>query len=88
MESEGVSLEGFPIENEKEVVVAVAEKKKCIGYVTLSDQIKEDSKKAVEELHALGKKIYLLSGDRKPVVESVSRALSLDGFYAEVLPRA
>ena len=86
LESEGVSLEGFPLEREKDVVVAVAEGKKCIGYATLSDQIKKDSKKAVEDLHALGKKIYLLSGDRKPVVEAVSKALSLDGFYAEVLP--
>lgn len=86
LESEGVSLEGFSLKSEKDVVVAVAEGKKCIGYVTLSDQIKKDSKKAVEELHTLGKKIYLLSGDRKPVVEAVSKALSLDGFYAEVLP--
>lgn len=86
LESEGVSLEGFSIGSEKDVIIVLAEGKKYIGYATFLDQIKEDSKKAVEELHALGKKIYLLSGDRKPVVEAVSNALSLDGFYAGVLP--
>ncbi|MCB1107129.1 MAG: copper-translocating P-type ATPase [Chlamydiia bacterium] len=86
LESEGVSLEGIDFEKEKEIIVALSEGKKCLGYVTLSDQIKKDSKEAVEKLHTLGKKIYLLSGDREPVVQSVAETLSLDGYFAQVLP--
>ena len=41
LESEGISLENYSLENEKGIVVALAEGKKCLGYVTLSDQIKK-----------------------------------------------
>ncbi|MCB1110160.1 MAG: copper-translocating P-type ATPase [Chlamydiia bacterium] len=86
LKEQGVDCSAFDMDGETDVVVALAEGKQCTGYFTLSDQIKEDSAEAVAALHRLGKKVYLLSGDRRPVVEAVANTLSLDGFYAEVLP--
>ncbi|WP_320412048.1 heavy metal translocating P-type ATPase [Candidatus Neptunochlamydia vexilliferae] len=84
LESQGISVENP--EEEMGVIVALAEDKTYLGYVVLSDQIKKDTKEAISALHALGKKVYLLSGDRKPVVASVAEALEMDGYFAEVLP--
>ncbi|NGX50991.1 MAG: Copper-exporting P-type ATPase A, partial [Chlamydiae bacterium] len=88
LKSSGVELAPFAdaIEREKGIVVALAEQKKCIGYIVLSDKIKKDTHEAIKTLQEMGKKIYLLSGDRKPVVEEVANSLGVDGFFAEVLP--
>ncbi len=74
------------IDQEIGIVVLLANEKKCVGYLVLSDRIKEDTKEAIKALHALGKKIFLISGDRKIVVENVGKEIGVDGFFAEVLP--
>lgn len=68
------------------VSAAVAEDGTCIGYIALSDKIKAESIEVVQKLKQMGKEVYLLSGDRKAVVESVGRKLGVDGYFAEVLP--
>ncbi|MCB1115125.1 MAG: copper-translocating P-type ATPase [Chlamydiia bacterium] len=68
------------------ILAFVGVEKRCVGYLLLSDQIKEDSKEAIAKLHDLGKKIYLISGDRRAVVEEVGKAINVDGFFADVLP--
>lgn len=88
LESMGTQLEPYSEEIRKETrtVVALSEQKKCIGYIVLSDQLKKDSISAVKALHKMKKQIYLLSGDRKTVVEKVAKTLGIDNFFAEVLP--
>ncbi len=84
LESQGITVENP--EGETGVIVALAEDKTYLGYLVLTDQIKKDTKEAILALHGLGKKVYLLSGDREPVVASVAQALEMDGYFAEVLP--
>ncbi len=88
LQEQEIDIGKFQEEIEKEIgiIVALGEEKKCIGYFLLSDQIKKDTKGGVSALRALGKKIYLLSGDRKAVVEEVAKNIGVDGFFAEVLP--
>lgn len=48
------------------------------GYIVIADEVKEDSKKAIEGLKALGiKKTVMLTGDAKPVGEAVGQMLQL-----------
>ena len=68
------------------MIVLLGKEKKCLGYFVLADQIKKDSEEAIQALHSLGKKVFLISGDRKKVVEDVGQKIGVDGFYAEVLP--
>ncbi|MGE0199264.1 MAG: heavy metal translocating P-type ATPase [Simkaniaceae bacterium] len=82
----GIPIDEGPFQKEKGIVVALGEEKRFLGYVVLSDQIKKDTPQAVEALHKMGKKIYLLSGDRTSVVEEVANILGVDGYFAEVLP--
>jgi P-type Cu2+ transporter len=52
----------------------------------LADVIRPESKSAVEELHAMGKQVALLTGDSHAVAGAVARELGIDQVFAEVLP--
>ncbi|HLA57123.1 MAG TPA: copper-translocating P-type ATPase, partial [Puia sp.] len=56
------------------------------GYICLSDSIRPESAEAIELLHKNHIKSVLLTGDNKQVAESVSNALKIDSYFAEVLP--
>ncbi len=72
---------------ENGTVVYVAVNKKYAGYIVISDEIKEDSKKAVQELKKLGiKKTIMLTGDRKKSAEAIGKEIGIDEVYSELLP--
>ena len=67
--------------------VYVAIDGKYVGDFLISDEIKEDSKKAIKELKQQGvKEILMLTGDRKNIAKEVSEKLEIDNTYAELLP--
>jgi len=66
--------------------VFVATEKEIIGILGLSDSIKEESKQAVDELHKLGVKVAMLTGDTKAAAAPVAKLLGIDTVFAEVLP--
>ncbi|WP_194191796.1 heavy metal translocating P-type ATPase [Clostridium chrysemydis] len=69
-------------------IIHVALDSKYIGSIVISDQIKENSKEAIEELKALGiKNVVMLTGDNKNTAEKVSKELGIDNVYAELLPQ-
>ncbi|MBE8714706.1 heavy metal translocating P-type ATPase [Sphingobacterium hungaricum] len=67
-------------------VIAIAYDGKFAGYMSIADRIKESSNSAIEELHQLGVKCTMLSGDKSTVVNEVARQLSLDNAYGDLLP--
>lgn len=66
--------------------ILVADGKKVIGLVALSDAIKPESFEAVTRLHAMNVKVAMLTGDNTQVAESVAKELGIDTYFAEVLP--
>jgi len=67
-------------------VVLVAVNEQYVGYITIADEIKEDAKQAVEEMHKLGIETVMLSGDKQTVVDSVAFELGIDKAYGDLLP--
>lgn len=67
-------------------VVVVAVDKKYAGYITIADQIKSDAEQAIKELHGLGIKTVMLSGDKQSVVNEVAKKLSINDAYGDLLP--
>ena len=68
-------------------VVHIAVDKKYAGYIVISDEVKDDSAKAIKALKAIGvKKIVMLTGDNKTVGTKVAKQLGLDEVYTELLP--
>jgi len=68
------------------MVVALANSKQCLGYFVLADQLKTGSKEAVKSMKRKGISVFLISGDRKQITESIAKELDVDGYEAEVLP--
>lgn len=56
------------------------------GYITLDDEIKEDSKIAISKIRDMGIKTILLTGDKESVARSVSNEVGIDEYRSELLP--
>lgn len=68
-------------------VVHVAVDKKYAGYIIISDEVKDDSERAIKALKNIGvKKTVMLTGDNKAVGTKVAKQLGLDEVHAELLP--
>ncbi len=73
-------------EQQTQMIVALADQTKCLGYFLLSDRVKPEAKQAVDQFHRLGMKVILLTGDRTAIAERVAAEIGVDDFVAEVLP--
>ena len=68
-------------------VVHIAIEGKYKGYIVISDVIKKDARKAVEELKKLGiKETVMLTGDTKQIADNVGKEVGVDKVFAELLP--
>ncbi|MBW8781195.1 MAG: cadmium-translocating P-type ATPase [Verrucomicrobia bacterium] len=56
------------------------------GTIALADPIKATTPEAIRELHRLGLKIFMVTGDREATARAVADELGLDGFHAGVTP--
>lgn len=74
--------------NEIGTVVYLANEKSELGYIVISDEIKEDSKEAISGLKEIGiKQTIMLTGDNEKVGDSVAKELGLDKAYCSLLPQ-
>ena len=67
-------------------VVYVIEDANVQGAIMLADVIREESKEAVAALHAMGKRVAMLTGDAEGVAAWVAKELGIKEYFAEVLP--
>jgi len=74
------------LENEARTVVLVAQDRTVIGAVAISDTLKPEAKDAVAELHRLGYRTALISGDNEKTSRAIARAAGIDHVVAGVLP--
>lgn len=60
---------------------------KYAGYILITDELKEDSIKAIKGLKEIGvDQLTMLTGDREAAAEIVAQKLGLDNYYSELLP--
>ena len=59
---------------------------KVAGVVAASDQLKPTAKQAVDAMKQMGLEVVMITGDNKKTAGIVAKQLSIDRFYAEVLP--
>ena len=69
----------------KTVLYAVAEGQ-LLGAFAVEDEIRSESTDAVNELHRLGIRVAMVTGDSNTVADSVARRIGIDEIAAEVLP--
>jgi Zn2+/Cd2+-exporting ATPase len=68
-------------------VVAVVINDEIAGLLTFEDKIRPDSKKSIENLHKLGVRTIMVTGDSKVVAERLSKILDINEVYADVMPQ-
>ena len=71
---------------EAETVVFVARHGEVVGAISLSDEIRPESREAVAELRRLGVRVAMVTGDNHAVAHAVAKELGIDEVFAEVLP--
>jgi len=72
---------------EGKTVVYLAVDKKIVALFALADEIRDDAKTAVQELHRLSLKLVMLTGDNKSTAQAIAKQLGIDEVIAEVLPK-
>ena len=56
------------------------------GALAVEDEIRPESREAIDALHALGVRVAMITGDSQAVADSVARRLGIDEVAAQVLP--
>ena len=67
-------------------VVTLATEGKVLGMIMLADEIKPTAKETIDQLHELGIKTAMLTGDNQQAAQAVAEELEIDDYFAEVLP--
>lgn len=83
MEKAGLKVEAA---KEEGTVVYLAVDGKYAGYITISDQIKENAKLAIRNLKKDGIQTVMLTGDRKQTADKVADLIGVDVVKSELLP--
>lgn len=86
LKQKGIEQPEGAFKTEDETVVFVLSDEKLIGFIALADEIRDESKEAIETLKKQGIKILMATGDNEIVAKAVSETLGLDGYYSEVMP--
>ncbi len=74
------------LEEEAKTAILVAVDGRIGGVLAVADPLKEDAVAAVQELHRLGLRVAMITGDNRRTAEAVARRVGIDEVRAEVLP--
>lgn len=72
---------------EGKTVVFIIENKTLLGYIALSDIVRETSKEAIDTLKEMNVESIMLTGDNQKAANYIGNILNLDKVIAEVLPQ-
>lgn len=56
------------------------------GMIALQPRQRDEARSVVEQLHALGLTLYIISGDHAEATRRVAETVGIDGYFAETLP--
>lgn len=74
------------LEREGKSVVLLAGPQEVLGIFAVADTVRETSREAIRELHALGVQTLMLSGDNRHTAESIARSVGIDEARGGLLP--
>lgn len=74
------------LEKQAQSVLFVGIDEEAAGLITVRDPIKSSTTDAIRQLHRLGQRIVMLSGDNEQTAKSVATKLGIDEVHAGVAP--
>lgn len=88
-----IKLEEFLEERANELeqsamtVIWIANDKRSLGIVSITDKIKPSSAVSVKQLHEMGITVHMLTGDNRATAEAVASQAGIQFYEASVLPQ-
>ncbi len=78
-------IQGFTAQGKTPVILATREA--VLGFAMVADEIKAESKQAIADLHKLGIKVVMLTGDDEKAAKYMASLVGIDDVVAHVLPQ-
>jgi len=72
--------------NDGKTPMFVALGESLLGIIAVADTVKPDSRAAIDELHKMGIRVAMVTGDNRHTAEAIGCAMGLDEVFSEVLP--
>jgi len=80
------SSEVSRLQSEAKTAMLVAVDNSVAGVIAVADTLKDGSKEAIEELHRMGLKVAMITGDNQQTADAIAKLVGVDTVLAEVLP--
>ncbi|MBN1372115.1 MAG: copper-translocating P-type ATPase [Anaerolineaceae bacterium] len=74
------------LQGEGKTTVLVAVDGRVAGAIAIADTVKDGSVEAIQQLHKMGIRVAMLTGDNRQTAEAIARQVGIDEVLAEVLP--
>ncbi len=74
------------LEEEGKTAMLLSLDNKLSGIIAVADQIKETSRKAIEELKSMGLDVYMITGDNERTAQAIAKEVGITNVLADVLP--
>jgi len=83
-------LEDFAVKRleEANTVSYFTDAKQVLAVISITDKLKESSKKAVKQLQDMRIEVHMLTGDNESTARSIASEAGIKSFKAEILPQA
>ncbi len=79
-------LQTFTTQEQATTNIFVKRSKKIIAVFLLKDTLRQDAVEAIQELHGLGLRTIMLTGDNQATAESIAQEAGITEFHANCLP--
>ncbi len=79
------NIERFTAQGKTPVILATQER--VLGFVMVADEIKAESRQAITDLHKLGIKVVMLTGDDEKAATYMASLVGIDEVVSHVLPQ-
>jgi P-type Cu+ transporter len=83
---DGLLPKGKELARDGKTPIFVAVDGEPVGLVAVADVVRDESREAIERLHALGLEVAMITGDNHRTAEAITRELGVDRVMAEVRP--
>jgi Cu+-exporting ATPase len=74
------------LQGEGKTVIVVAIKDRAAGLIALADTVKPESRGAIDDLHTMGLKVVMLTGDNLQTAKAIASEVHIEEVVAEVRP--
>jgi Cu+-exporting ATPase len=82
----GLEADVERLQSQAKTAMLVAVDGSVQGVIAVADTLKDGSKDAIDEIHRIGLKVAMLTGDNRKTAQAIAQQVGVDTVLAEVLP--